>query len=63
MATTTKGSHMNIYPDITRLESIVRELTNIQMLFDDRAITLDEAAEDIQRLRGNLEDIVADIDI
>lgn len=63
MATTTKGSQMNIYPEITALESVLSELKNIMVLVEDRAITEDEAAEEVQSLRSTIEDIVSDLDV
>jgi hypothetical protein len=63
MATTTKGSQMNIYPEITSLESVLNELKNIMILVEDRAITEDEAKDEVQSLRANIEDIVSDLDI
>lgn len=54
---------MNIYPDITRLESVVSDLKAIMAAFDDREINADEASDQIQDLRGTLEDIVSDLDV
>lgn len=54
---------MNIYPEITALESVLSELKNIMVLVEDRAITEDEAAEEVQSLRSTIEDIVSDLDV
>jgi hypothetical protein len=54
---------MNIYPEITSLESVLNELKNIMILVEDRAITEDEAKDEVQSLRANIEDIVSDLDI
>lgn len=54
---------MNIYPEITRLESIVRELTDIMAAFDDKVLTSDEASAEIQEVRDRLEDVISDLDV
>lgn len=54
---------MNIYPDITRLESVVSDLKAIMAAFDDREIDSDTASTRIQDVRDTLEDIVSDLDV
>jgi hypothetical protein len=63
MASTTKGSQMNIYPEITRLESIVRELHDIMAAVEDDVLDNDEASAAIQEVRDQLEDVLADLDV
>jgi len=54
---------MNIYPEITRLESIVRELHDIMVAVQDDVLDNDEASAAIQEVRDQLEDVLADLDV
>lgn len=61
MATTTKGSAMNIYADITRLVSVGEDLMKVQDELNAGTITEDQAARHVNDLVDTLDDIAGDL--